>query len=367
MNVNHWKNKRVLLTGHTGFKGSWMSLWLSQLGAEVHGVSLPPATQPNLYSIAKIHTLLASDTTLDICNLAELKKIVAKMQPDIVFHLAAQSLVHYSYDFPIETYAVNVMGTANILEAVRFCDSVRAAVIVTTDKCYENREWIYPYREPDRLGGRDPYSNSKACAELVSNAYRASFFSADRNMHLATARAGNVIGGGDWASDRLIPDCIRALSSGDAVSLRKPQAVRPWQHVLESISGYLLLGEHLLGKNGSQFAEAWNFGPNIEDMKSVGDVAVAVCQLLNIPINVGTEVHPKHEASLLLLDSTKAKEYLKWTPRWQLQKAVTETVAWYRHWLDGDDMLSYSQAQIKRYQTLATPVQTENNKEAVNG
>lgn len=348
-----WKNKRILLTGHTGFKGSWLSLWLADLGAEVHGVALPPATQPNLYNTARIPTLLASDTYLDICNLTELKKLINTVKPEVVFHLAAQSLVQYSYDAPIETYAVNVMGTANVLEAIRCCDAVRAAVIVTTDKCYENREWIYPYREPDRLGGIDPYSNSKACAELVSAAYRASFFSSSRNMHLATARAGNVIGGGDWADNRLIPDCVRAFSSSGSVTLRYPQAVRPWQHVLESIHGYILLAEHLLGENGSRFAEAWNFGPRVEDMRPVGEIANRVCHLLNVPYHMPAQAHERHEASLLLLDSTKAKEYLKWTPRWQLQKTITETVEWYRHWLEGNDMLQFSQSQIKRYQEAA--------------
>ncbi len=349
-NPHFWHGKRVLLTGHTGFKGCWLSLWLNELGANVHGIALPPPEKPNFFNMANISGLLASNIFLDIGDLTALKKAVDVIKPEIVFHLAAQSLVQYSYDFPIETYAVNVMGTANVLEAIRFCDAVRATVIVTTDKCYENRESMDPYHEADRLGGIDPYSNSKACAELVSAAYRASFFSNKRKMHLATARAGNVIGGGDWAENRLIPDCVRAFVAKKGVTLRYPHAIRPWQHVLESISGYLLLAEHLFCAEGSKYAEAWNFGPRIEDMCSVIEIAEKVCRSFHVPLNELTETQIRHESSLLLLDSTKAKKYLKWMPRWQLQKTIAETVEWYRAWLQGDDMLKFSQNQIKQYQ-----------------
>ncbi len=348
---NSWFGKRVLITGHTGFKGAWLSLWLHDLGAEVHGLALEPSIEPNFYTIVKANTLLTSDKRLDICDTQAVIEHVHRIKPDVIFHLAAQSLVKYSYESPIETYAVNVMGTANILEAIRLCDSVRAAVIVTTDKCYENREWIYPYREMDRLGGVDPYSSSKACAELVATAYRASYFAENRNMCMATVRAGNVIGGGDWALNRLIPDCIRAHLSATPMTLRNPHAVRPWQHVLEPLHGYLLLAERLLGKEGTKYAGAWNFGPETRDMRSVGEVANQVCALLGIPVEVIAQPQ-QHEAQLLRLDSTKSKEYLNWHPRWQLEQAVEETVSWYRYWIDGDDMLRVSRTQIERYAAL---------------
>jgi CDP-glucose 4,6-dehydratase len=259
--------------------------------------------------------------------------------------------VTHSYDFPIETYAVNVVGTAHVLESIRFCDSVRSALIVTTDKCYENREWIHPYRETDRLGGVDPYSSSKACAEHVTTAYRASYFSSAQTCVLASARAGNVIGGGDWAAHRLIPDCIKAYSAAKPMTIRNPHAVRPWQYVFESLYGYILLAEHLLGENGSQFAEAWNFGPEMEDMQSVGEVAAKICRLFNVPISLPSNESPppRHEAALLRLDSTKAKARLNWAPRWRLQKSIDETAAWYHHYMNGGDMLNFSRMQIERY------------------
>lgn len=350
-----WSGKRVLVTGHTGFKGAWLSLWLHDLGVEVHGLSLEPPTEPNLYTIARLNTLLASDRRLDICDTQAVKEHVQRIKPDVVFHLAAQSLVKYSYESPIETYAVNVMGTANVLEAIRMTESVRAIVVVTTDKCYENREWIYPYRENDRLGGVDPYSSSKACAELVATAYRASYFAAGQKIRMATARAGNVIGGGDWALNRLIPDCIRAHLAAAPMALRNPNAVRPWQHVLESLQGYLLLAERLLGKEGENYAEAWNFGPETQDMRSVGDVANYACGMLEIPVQVISQAH-QHEAQLLRLDSTKSKERLNWYPRWELKRAVEETVSWYRHWIDGADMLAVSRAQLERYAAVESPL-----------
>lgn len=344
-----WQNKKVLITGHTGFKGSWLCLWLHTLGAEIHGIALDPPTQPNFFDCANIRTLLASDQRLNICDLASLKQSIAKLQPELIFHLAAQPLVAYSYQAPIETYAVNVMGTAHVLEAIRFCESAQAAVLVTTDKCYENRENRQAYRELDKLGGADPYSSSKACAEFVCSAYRASFFSSTRKMNLATARAGNVIGGGDWAANRLIPDCIRAFANKESVKLRYPHAIRPWQHVLESISGYIKLAEHLYHENGLDFAEAWNFGPRKDDMQTAFEVASQVCQLLNVPITQVNPDHDAHEASLLLLDSDKAKTYLGWSPRWDLKQAIDATISWYKHWQEMGDMLAFSQAQIKNY------------------
>lgn len=344
-----WKNKQVLLTGHTGFKGAWLSLWLSSLGAKVHGVALDPPTEPNFYRVAKVASLLASDTRLDIRNQEALNQLVSDLQPEVVFHLAAQSLVHYSYDFPIETYSVNVMGTAHVLEAIRRSESVRAAVVVTTDKCYENQERMIPYSESDRLGGLDPYSNSKACAELLISAYRASYFSSTNSICLASARAGNVIGGGDWAANRLVPDCIRAYASKTAMNLRYPQAIRPWQHVLESLQGYLLLAEKLLGPDGTRFAESWNFGPEMDDMQTVGEVTSRIAAMLQMPIHLPENAPQWHEASLLRLDSTKAKQRLNWQRRWKLQEAIEETIAWYRCWLEGEDMQNYSCMQLERY------------------
>lgn len=347
MKNTHWKNKRVLVTGHTGFKGGWLCLWLNQLGAEVYGVALDPPTNPNLFTIANIKSLLTSDARIDIRDHFKLAEYIHSCQPEIIFHMAAQPLVQYSYHFPIETYAVNVMGTAHVLEAIQTCDSVRAAVIITTDKCYENYENKSLYKEEDRLGGVDPYSSSKACAELVTAAYRSSYFS--ENVNIATARAGNVIGGGDWAANRLIPDCIRAYFSKEKMQLRYPHSVRPWQHVLESINGYISLAECLLDKNGPQFAEAWNFGPESEDMQTVGEIASKVCQLLNIPIDISLQKSAWHEAKWLRLDSAKAKECLNWYPRWHLHQAIDETIKWYRHWIDGGDMLTFSQSQIEHY------------------
>lgn len=344
-----WKGKRVLLTGHTGFKGSWMSLWLNRLGAKIHGVALDPQTQTNLFTTATISKLLSADLRVDIRDLSEIKRIVHELKPEVVFHLAAQPLVNYSYDFPIETYAVNVMGTAHLLEAIRSCDIDCTVVVVTTDKCYENSEAFMLYRETDKLGGADPYSSSKACAELVTQAYRASYFASEKRVSLATARAGNVIGGGDWAAHRLLPDCVRAYMASSPLSLRFPHAIRPWQHVFESIKGYVSLAEHMLSAGDDQFNEAWNFGPEIEDMWTAGEVAKEVCKQLGVAIVTPEQFPKRYEATLLRLDSTKAKEHLQWTPQWPLQKAIAQTVAWYRQYLEGADMLAFSQLQIERY------------------
>lgn len=358
MNYSFWKNKTVLLTGHTGFKGAWLSLWLTQMGAKVHGLALDPPSQPNLFTLAQVGEKLASDKRLDLRNNEALAHWVHQVQPEIVFHLAAQSLVHYSYRFPIETYAVNVMGTAHLLEALRSCSSTRAVVVVTSDKCYENQERILPYAESDPLGGYDPYSSSKACAELLTSAYRRSFFSAKESLHLASARAGNVIGGGDWAADRLIPDCIRAKVTQNPLSLRCPQAIRPWQHVLESLQGYLMLAEKLFGPDGAQFAQSWNFGPEASDLDSVGEVAKKICDALAVPIQMPKEAQPWHEASLLRLDSAHAKKRLNWHPRWNLHRALNETLAWYEAWLKGQKMQEVTHSQIERYEQMALEKQS---------
>ena len=347
MNPRFWQGRRVLVTWHTGFKGSWLCLWLTSLGAEVHGYALPAPTDPSLFEVAKIEALLGSSEIADIRDPEALAATLRRVEPEIVFHLAAQPLVRYSYRAPVETYAVNVMGTVHLLEAVRQTGSVRAVVNVTTDKCYENREWPWGYRENEALGGHDPYSSSKACAELVSTAYRASFL-AGAGAALATARAGNVIGGGDWAADRLLPDLLRAVDAGEPLTIRSPQAVRPWQHVLEPLSGYLALAEALL-TSGAQAAEAWNFGPVDTDARPVGwildHLAASVPEL-----RWQCDGAPQpHEANHLKLDSSKARAHLGWAPRWRLGKALDMTIAWHRAWRQGGDMRALSLAQIAEY------------------
>jgi CDP-glucose 4,6-dehydratase len=341
----------VLITGHTGFKGSWLALWLRQLGAEVHGYALDPPTQPSLYAVAGIASLLASDTRADLADQAQLQATFAQCQPAVVFHLAAQSLVREGYRDPLGTFATNVLGTAGVLECARHCPSLQALVIVTTDKVYENRESLHAYREGDRLGGLDPYSGSKAAAELVSASYRSSYFSA-AGPQVATARAGNVIGGGDWAVDRLVPDCLRAFAAGRAVQLRYPNALRPWQHVLEPLAGYLHLASLLLGHDGARYARAWNFGPGSEADATVARVAGIVARLWGSGARVEAQPdgdHP-HEAGLLRLDSEAAHTVLGWSPRWSLEEALGRTVRWQQAWLAGEDMQELSLHQIDAYQ-----------------
>lgn len=330
MSSAFWSGKTVLVTGHTGFKGGWLSLWLQRLGAEVVGYALPPGTQPSLFEMADVARDMVS-VYGDVCDLPHLRALLAEHRPQVVFHLAAQALVRYSYDFPVDTYASNVMGTVNLLESVRHSESVRVCQVITSDKCYENREWDYPYRELDRLGGRDPYSNSKACAELVAGAYRDSFFSGPQAASLATVRAGNVIGGGDWAQDRLIPDCIRALLRGEPIIARNPGAIRPWQHVLEPLSGYLWLAERQWREPG-RFAGAWNFGPEAAE-------AIPVRDLLDQVVAAWGDGswHPlehsagePHEAGLLRLDISKASAHLGWRPAYTVSRALGHAVDWYR-------------------------------------
>lgn len=347
-----WRDTSVFLTGHTGFKGGWLALWLAELGARIHGFALNPPPTPNLFTTARVADVVSADTRADLADLGELKRALVAARPRVVFHLAAQPLVRASYVDPLATFATNVMGTGHLLEAVRGVDSVEAVVIITTDKVYDNREWVYPYREVDSLGGYDPYSASKAAAEIVVASYRASFFGTDGHpAHLATARAGNVIGGGDWAEDRLVPDCLRAFAADRPVSLRYPGAVRPWQHVLEPLSGYLLLAQSLLGDDPLRYTGAWNFGPGSEDDATVGEVAEAVARqwggAARVDFPLGQQ-HP-HEAGLLRLDITRARVELGWRPRWNLAQALASTVTWHKAWLAGEDIAALMRRQIREY------------------
>lgn len=357
VNPAFWRGRRVFLTGHTGFKGSWLSLWLQDLGADVSGLALAPPTNVNLFSLAHVERGMRS-TIADVRDLSALRTAMQQAQPEVVFHLAAQPLVRASYDDPVSTYSTNVMGTVHLLEAVRQTLGVRAVVNVTTDKCYENREWDWGYRESDALGGYDPYSNSKGASELVTAAYRSSFFNPAQHAHhgvaLASARAGNVIGGGDWATDRLVPDMLSALQSGKPAHIRNPHAIRPWQHVLEPLRGYLTLAERLQ-KDGPEFAEPWNFGPLDEDAKPVGWIADEMTRLWGHQAAwvADTGDHP-HEAHYLKLDISKARARLPWTPLLRLSDALRLTVDWARQQQDGQDMHAATLSQIRSYQTLAT-------------
>jgi len=352
MNPKFWRDKKVFLTGHTGFKGGWLSLWLQSMGAKVYGYALNPATDPSLFTVANIGAGMAGSTIADIRDATTLCNAIRSAQPDIVFHLAAQPLVRYSYANPIETYAVNVMGTINLLEAVRQTSSTRAVVNVTSDKCYENREQDLPYREDDPMGGHDPYSSSKGCAELVTTAYRKSFLDAAK-VALASARAGNVIGGGDWAADRLIPDFLRAIDVDQPLMIRSPDAVRPWQHVLEPLAGYLKLAERLFDE-GTAFAEGWNFGPTAEDARSVRwIVEQLVAAIPNASWQCDMTPQP-HEASHLKLDSSKASARLRWQARWRLEDALRKTLDWHAAWRSGEDMRERTLAQIHSYESVGT-------------
>ncbi len=336
-----YRDRRVLITGHTGFKGSWLALWLNTLGAKVIGVSLAPETSPNHWSLLG---LPVNDERHDIRDAAAIGGAIAAAQPEIVFHLAAQSLVRRSYRDPLDTWSTNVMGTAHVLEACRRTPSVRAVVVVTTDKCYENREWQWGYREIDRLGGSDPYGASKAGAELVAASYRSAFFGAPGVPLLATARAGNVIGGGDWSEDRLIPDLVRALQASQSLEVRSPAGTRPWQHVLESLSGYLLLGHRLLGGDRS-FSEPWNFGPAQEGHLPVGELLARLAQgWPGIRWHVSDRPQPR-EALLLYLDSSKARSKLNWRPVWSFEDTLTATIEWYRAWLERGEVISRRQLE----------------------
>lgn len=351
-----WQNKKVFVTGHTGFKGSWLGLWLHSLGASVTGYALDPPTQPNLFQLYKMETKIHSIIG-DIREKERLQSALLSADPDIIIHMAAQPLVRDSYHHPVATYEINVMGTVHVLEAVKELikknSRPRAVINVTSDKCYENKEWLWGYRETDRMGGYDPYSNSKACSELITDAYRNSFFNrnryAEHGISLASARAGNVIGGGDWAKDRLVPDCMRALLQGEVIHIRHPQAIRPWQHVLEPLHGYLVLAQKLL-ERGPEFAEGWNFGPDDKDIQSVEWMVNKVCEkwggLATYSIISAENLH---ESRMLKLDCAKAKERLGWYPQWQLDLAIVKTIEWVRAFQEHQDVTKVGLQQIQGY------------------
>lgn len=347
-----WNGKRVFITGHTGFKGSWLSLWLSSLGANVTGYALAPPTQPSLFELCRIDKMITS-VIGDVRDSEKLLEAMHAIQPEIIIHMAAQPLVRDSYRNPVDTYAINVMGTVNILEAVRHCQGVKAVVNVTTDKCYENKEWIWGYRENEPLGGYDPYSNSKACSELITASYRNSFFNpedyAKHGVAIASARAGNVIGGGDWAADRLIPDCIHALIHKETVIIRNPKAIRPWQHVLEPLSGYLLLAQKLY-EEGTSFGEGWNFGPDDNDVKPVEWIVQKMCKQWGegAAFEVDRGVHP-HEANYLKLDCSKAKMRLNWYPKWGLEYTLEKIIDWVQSYKEKADVRNICLQQIDDY------------------
>ena len=349
--ADFWAGRRVFVTGHTGFKGGWLCHWLTDMGAETTGLALDPPTEPSFYAATNLRGRLAGDLRADIRDLPSLRAALERTQPEIVFHLAAQPLVRSSYADPVTTFETNVMGTVNVLEAVRHLDGVAAVVNVTTDKCYENREWVWPYRENDPLGGFDPYSASKAGSEIVTASYRQAFFAG--GPALASARAGNVLGGGDWSMDRLVPDVIRAIEARDEVLIRSPRAVRPWQHVLEPLSGYLALAQALCTE-GSEFAEAWNFGPEEADALSVGQIMTMLVELepARFRWTLDDRTMP-HEAGLLMLSSAKARARLGWRPHWRLPEALRHSLDWYRAMEAGEDMAQVSSRQITAYGAAA--------------
>lgn len=352
MTESFWRGRRVFVTGHTGFKGGWLCFWLRQAGAVVHGYSLPPPTNPNLFEIARVEDVLSTHTVGDVRDREALTRAMYEAAPTVVLHLAAQSLVRQSYREAADTYAINVMGTVNVLEAVRACPSIRAVVNVTTDKCYQNNEWVWGYRESEPLGGQDPYASSKACSELVTAAYRSSFLAA-KGVAVATARAGNVVGGGDWSPDRLVPDFFRAVAAGKPLEVRFPDAVRPWQHVLEPLCGYLKLAQRLCESPDASYADAWNFGPSDEDAQPVRwllDRLVAAMPSTRWQHVAGE--HP-HEAGYLKLDSSKARSRLGWRPRWDLATAITKTVQWHAAWREGGDMARVCLGQIAEFENCS--------------
>ncbi len=354
MNSSFWKGKRVFITGHTGFKGSWLSLWLQSLGAVVTGYALNPPTNPSLFEVANVSDGMRS-LIGDVLDLKLLQSAMQEAKPEIVIHMAAQPLVRYSYVNPVETFATNVMGSVHLLEAVRSSEGVKAVINVTSDKCYDNRECVWGYREDEAMGGYDPYSNSKGCAELVTAAYRSSFFNPEaykeHGVAIASARAGNVIGGGDWAGDRLIPDFIRAIVAGEKVIIRSPNAIRPWQHVLEPLGGYLLLAESLYN-HGSKYAEAWNFGPSDSDAKSVEWI---IRQLVNhwgsdASFKIDAGAANLHEAHFLKLDCSKARMQLGWKPQWDATETIKRICGWHNAHLNGENMKVYVLGEIGQYQ-----------------
>ncbi len=354
-----WNGKKVLITGHTGFKGSWLSLWLQAYGAKLIGYSFDVPTDPSLFEVARVSEEMDSIMG-DVRDLGHVKRVVLENKPEIVFHLAAQTLVRKSYEDPIQTYSSNIMGTVNVLEAVRCSDSVRVALIITSDKCYENKEWYWGYRENDPMGGHDPYSSSKGCAELVTSAYVRSFFLdnqlSSEPVFVASTRAGNVIGGGDWAQDRLVPDTMKAFLEKRPAFIRYPNAIRPWQHVLEPLRGYLVLAEHLW-HHGRKFVGGWNFGPNDQDSKPVSWLVQALTNLWGEDASWKTDSiqHP-HENTYLKLDCSKARSLLKWSPRLNIEQSLEWVVEWYRAFSLGADMRQLTQIQIEKYKDLVNPI-----------
>jgi CDP-glucose 4,6-dehydratase len=347
---SNWSGRRIFITGHTGFKGAWMTMLLNRLGAKVAGYALSPPSEPNLFTVAGVEEL-GQNWIADIRDAEKLTRCLGEFAPDVVLHMAAQSLVRESYRAPVETFDVNVLGTVQVLEAARKAPSVKAVIVLTSDKSYENRETLQPYRESDPMGGHDPYSASKGCAELATAAYGRSFFQPGMTAaSIASVRAGNVVGGGDWATDRLIADIARGLIAGEDIVIRRPDAIRPWQHVLDALHGYLRVAEHLLD-DGPLPWEAWNFGPDAESEKPVETVARMACELWGKPgaLMLKPDSHELHEATLLKLDSSKARNLLGWKPRWDFAATIRHTMDWYRNFADGNDMRAYSIAQIDAY------------------
>ena len=348
--LNSFRGKRVFITGHTGFKGSWLAFLLHELGAEVMGFALDPVGEINHFNLLHLDKKI-QHVVADITNGTQLSEALCDFAPDYVFHLAAQALVRPSYNNPTATFATNILGSANLLDAVRQCDSVRSLVYITSDKCYENVEWVWGYRENDRLGGRDPYSASKAAAELIFSSYNRSFFSSRETLGAATTRAGNVIGGGDWAVDRIIPDCIRAIEADQPIILRNPEATRPWQHVLEPLSGYLLLATHLYDAP-KKWGGAWNFGPSTDETRTVKDVAETIISHLGQGrIEIESSAEQVHEARLLQLNCDKAHQLLHWSPRWSVDKTLEATALWYKVAMKGGDMEAITRQQVYEYFT----------------
>ena len=351
VNPRFWKDKKVFITGHTGFKGSWLCIWLKHMGAEIKGFSLPPTTSQSLFQQACVADGMESEMG-DIRDLQSLTESMLSFDPDILIHMAAQPLVQLSYVEPVSTYMTNVMGTVHVLEAARRCKSLKSIVNVTTDKCYENKEWIWGYRENEPMGGHDPYSNSKGCSELVTAAYRKSFFDSNETASVASARAGNVIGGGDWAEGRLIPDALKAFNARKPVMIRNPSATRPWQHVLEPLSGYLSLAERLY-TTGDKYAEGWNFGPRDEDVVPVGDVLDYLVSNWHTSVSWETDSSEyPHEAQLLSLDISKARSRLNWQPLWSLSKALSSIIEWNSEFIKGSNMADITLSQIQEHQNF---------------
>ena len=356
IDVAFWRKRKVLVTGHTGFVGGWLSTWLIEMGTQLIGYALEPHTEPSYFALTRLNERMRSEIG-DVRNYELLSRILQDAAPEVVFHLAAQPIVRRSYRDPLQTFAINIMGTVNLLEAVRHCPSVRAVVVITSDKCYENREWLWAYREDEPMGGRDPYSASKGCAELVAAAYRRSFFEeTDSTPAIATVRAGNILGGGDWAEDRIVPDAMRALHKGDDLIVRNPTAVRPWQHVLEPVSGYLMLAERL-HQQDRQWTGAWNFGPFEDDIVTVAELAESIVKQwgsgkwVSVPVD-----RAPHEARYLTLDSSKARQLLGWRPRLRLEEAITMAVEWYRAAVSEPSSHIYdlSCLQVQQYETRAS-------------